>query len=92
MMKRLTEELALGRILIDFAGYSVFLFSAYIMFGTSLDFRYLLFPITFFAFFATISKRHRDAFDDGFSTAEYLLSDEYEDEDEDVAEVAEDTP
>jgi hypothetical protein len=43
----------------DFFAYLVFLGSTYVMFATNLYFRYLLIPITLFAFFHTIANNFK---------------------------------
>jgi hypothetical protein len=42
------------RLIADFLSYLIFLGSAYVMFATNFYFRYLLIPVTLFAFFHTI--------------------------------------
>lgn len=73
------------RFLIDSFGYLVFLLSTYIIFGTDLNLRFFLFPVTAIAFFVTLANRYKAAFEEGFESAELVLSDVVEfikDEDE----------
>jgi hypothetical protein len=47
------------RFFSDFFSYLIFLGSAYVMFATNFYLRYLLIPITIYAFFHTISNNFR---------------------------------
>lgn len=75
-----------NRVIVDFFGYLVFILSSYIIFGTDMSFRWFLIPVTLIAFFYTLSNRYKEAFEEGFGSAELVLSDMvelFEDEEED---------
>lgn len=64
-----------SRFVTDFFGYLVFILSSYVIFGTDLSFRYFLIPVTFIAFFYTLSHRYSAAYEEGFESAEIFVSD-----------------
>lgn len=70
----MNEFFSLRRLTIDFLGYLVFVFSSFVVFGTDLDYRFLLVPVTFFAFFITLANRFKEAFSLGFDSAEIMYS------------------
>lgn len=60
-MSGMLEYLSMKRFLYDFLAYLVFLGSAYVMFATSWAFRFVLIPVTLFAFFNFIVRAYQDA-------------------------------
>jgi hypothetical protein len=73
----MVDYFSLKRFFYDLFAYLVFLGSSYLVFATNFSFRYVLIPVTFFAFFSSIVNAYSVARDRAMHAAAVYVTQKY---------------